>query len=317
MIGISLQGQLGNQLFQYAAARVTAERLGCGLVVHRGRIGRRQLFRFVGTTRIRAEIGEVFPSVRQTRAGVALQLIAENAGQQIDGRIHRYLFPRNFAPRRMTIRGISIEIFDPELMMVRPGTWISGFFQSRLYFLGFENAIERWFRLPKDRQNDVDRLLETFPAPPENMVAVHVRRSDYLTQRGPLADPQLGWALPIQYYQKAITQLPEGVKFAVFSDDEAFARDSFSALDPWFSAAGDAATDLFLMASCRYMIIANSSFSWWAAWLNRIHNKVIIAPRYHVGWYVNTWYPGNIDVPTWNYVDPSQNAVVPRIRYAF
>jgi hypothetical protein len=138
------------------------------------------------------------------------------------------------------------------------------------------------------------------------MVAVHFRRSDYLTQRNALGHPHLGWALPIGYYREAFAQLPNGLRFAVFSDDPVFARNVISAADPWVSPGTDAETDLFLMASCRHMIIANSSFSWWAAWLNRSANKVVLAPKHHIGWFINTWCPGGIDVPTWKYIDVVQ-----------
>jgi hypothetical protein len=135
-------------------------------------------------------------------------------------------------------------------------------------------------------------------------VAIHIRRGDYLTQRDVFSHPETGWALPPRYYQQAIAQLPVGLKLAVFSDDIPYAKSLFAQFDPWLAHGNDPIVDLSLMESCRYMIIANSSFSWWAAWLNRRPDKVVIAPKYHVGWRTKTWYFRDIRVPGWIYVEP-------------
>jgi hypothetical protein len=142
------------------------------------------------------------------------------------------------------------------------------------------------------------------------MAAIHVRRTDYLThpecQMSPLGDPELGLTLPSAYYTKALSSLPSGLKFAIFSDDPGFASELFAHLDPWVSPGDSPARDMLLMSSCRFQVIANSSFSWWAAWLNRAQNKVIIAPRFHMGWRIRTWYPGDTEVDGWQYVDVDQ-----------
>jgi hypothetical protein len=57
------------------------------------------------------------------------------------------------------------------------------------------------------------------------------------------------------------------------------------------------------MSLCRYMVIANSSFSWWAAWLNVHPEKLVVAPKYHLGWRIGRWFPGDIAVDEWNYID--------------
>jgi hypothetical protein len=126
--------------------------------------------------------------------------------------------------------------------------------------------------------------IKTFPVNPDTMVAIHVRRGDYLAQRDVFSHREIGWALLPSYYQRALAQLPEGLRLAVFSDDVPYARSLLADLNPWLSEGNDHISDLFLMASCRYMIIANSSFSRWAEWLNRSPDKVVITPKYYVGW---------------------------------
>lgn len=57
------------------------------------------------------------------------------------------------------------------------------------------------------------------------------------------------------------------------------------------------------MGSCRFMVTANSSFSWWAAYLNKTANPVILAPKFHLGWRKKVWFQGDIEVPGWTYVE--------------
>jgi len=311
VIGIEFQGRFGNQLFQYAAARIAAERLGCGLVVHQRRVGRRRLLSLLGTNRVAAEIGDKFPLVTQSRGGIVLQTMRETMPAPAYQRLKDRLFPKKFEPRCVVVCGVpGVEIFDRDFESVTRGTWLSGYFQSSRYFSGYEADIQKWFSLSKSAEEEVDRLVRTFPAPRERMVAIHIRRTDYLTQRDCISHPTLGWALPLDYYRNALKALPSGLRHAVFSDDPQFAAGAFSSVDPWISVGSDPVTDLFLMSRCRYMIIANSSLSWWAAWLNSDLEKVVIAPRYHVGWYVGIWYPSGSDVPSWNYITVSRPPIL-------
>jgi Glycosyl transferase family 11 len=114
----------------------------------------------------------------------------------------------------------------------------------------------------------------------ENSVAVHIRRADYtLAVEGNVA-------LPMTYYSSAIAQLTQSLQnpaFFIFSDDIDFARQNVRAdLSAVFVDHNDSSAaheDLRLMSACRHHIIANSSFSWWGAWLGSAADKIVIAPR--------------------------------------
>jgi Glycosyl transferase family 11 len=113
-----------------------------------------------------------------------------------------------------------------------------------------------------------------------NSVSLHIRRGDYTL------DAEGNVALPIDYYSRAIADLKSSLRdptFFVFSDDIEFARRSLRAeLSSVFVDHNDsfsAHEDLRLMSSCRHHIIANSTFSWWAAWLGTDATKIVIAPR--------------------------------------
>lgn len=132
-----------------------------------------------------------------------------------------------------------------------------------------------------------------------NSISVHIRRGDYLT------NPYFK-VIPKEYYLKAmkyfINQVQDPI-FYFFSDDIAWVKKEFSNFsnvkfiesnsfsDTVWSSARDI-EDLMLLRSCKHQIIANSSFSWWGAWLNENPNKIVIAPKY---WYNNIKAQHRID----------------------
>lgn len=302
MIGIHLLGGLGNQMFQYAAARVAAERLGAPLMVH-GEAGVRVTAEAFDQGRIAAEIGEVFPAAVQSRTGVMLQAWREASGKAAYDAVLRELFPHHFTPRELSMPNVRFfETYDERFWTLAPGALLSGFFQSERYLTGAEARVRQWYQPAPAIAERVDQLARTFPVDPAGMACIHVRRGDYLGERDGLAHPTLGRAVPLEYYERALAALPPGLKFAVFSDDPDFTREHFRALDPWISPGESGAVDMLLMARCRYMVTANSSLSWWAGWLNPRADKVVIAPKYHIGVHVGRWYPAGIETAGWTYL---------------
>lgn len=153
-----------------------------------------------------------------------------------------------------------------------------GFFQSAKYF---DESTERLFlpteklmRLVRDAGKDV--IHRTCP------VAIHVRRGDYVQKPG--YHPTQG----IDYYMRAMEQMRKWVgscTFLVFSDDLEWCYENFEKNIQIVQKSKDI-VDMFLMAQCRHHIIANSSFSWWGAWLRRLfHNgdHIVIAPHNWAG----------------------------------
>ena len=289
-------------MFQYAAARAAAERLGCGLFV-RGPEPRRMAKRLWQSARsgkqVQSEVGSIFPNVTQSAAGMAIQIGGE--------KLRRMVFPHTFTPRVVAGKNETrIEVFDPAYFRITPHTWLSGFFQSEMYFADMKSDVRSWFDISNGDKKRVMGIVEHWPAPLDRMCGIHVRRTDYLQLQGPSSHPELGWALPMTYYERALLLLPSGLSFAVFSDDIEFARDYFHPLRPWLSQGSTVIQELALMSACKFQVIANSSFSWWAAWLNRMPDKLVIAPKFHLGWYIGEWLPGGVNVDGWSYVDVSK-----------
>lgn len=144
-----------------------------------------------------------------------------------------------------------------------------GYFQSEKYFLHCKDSILHYFSfIDSLYDNSIDIYKET--------CSLHIRRGDYLK----VSDyhPFVG----IDYYNKSMNYMRKiGVtKFYIFSDDIEWCMDNFSEFnDVEYIKGNSDIKDMCLMSSCKNNIIANSSFSWWGAWLNKNKNKTVISPK--------------------------------------
>lgn len=142
---------------------------------------------------------------------------------------------------------------------------LSGYFQSYKYFEAYDDLIRYFFEF-------------TYPCPfQHNTTSIHVRRTDYLQYSEYHNDLSI-----TNYYEKAINML-NSKKYLVFSDDIHFCKTKFVGPQFHFIENGTPESDMSLMASCENNILANSSFSWWAAYLNKNPHKQVIAPSQWFG----------------------------------
>lgn len=276
MIIVKLAGGLGNQMFQYAAARRLALANGDDLKLDTG------WFRNAAAadTPRTYELG-VFnlPQVFAARAE-ARRL----RGMDISGfpRVaKRFLAWAGYHGGRNYFREKHFR-FDPEVMTLRGDVYLDGYWQSERYFSDVAETIKGDFSIatPPDEANM--RLLDEIQgchAP----VAMHVRRGDYVANKNAAA---VHGVAPLSYYAAAMTALAKRVaapRFFVFSDDPDWTRKNLiSDMPMTFVTHNDPIKgyeDLRLMSACSHHIIANSSFSWWGAWLCPNHDKVVIAPQ--------------------------------------
>lgn len=189
----------------------------------------------------------------------------------------------SFVPElKEPIYGEPVFQFDPGVYTAVNGSSFVGHWQTEKYF--DKNLVRKIFAPPNHFSPEtmaVAREIVKY----ENSAFVHVRRTDYLV--GP--NPEFHGNLGSGYYAEAAIRLPEGTHFFVFSDDPDYCRQHFNteqATVVGHNKAGDSDgpgtehEDLFLMAMCRHAIIANSSFSWWGAWLGDTQrDRIVIAPK--------------------------------------
>lgn len=162
---------------------------------------------------------------------------------------------------------------------IKGNYYIKGWFQSERYFKDIRNVLLKEFT-PKKRINISKEIREALDNP--QSVSVHIRRSDYVKIRN---------TVNLLYYQMAIQyirQLYQNPIFLVFSDDLDWVKDNIPMTGEVIYVNEDKKMqdyeELLVMSKCRSNIIANSTFSWWAAWLNQNKEKCVIAPK--------KWFPG-------------------------
>jgi hypothetical protein len=156
---------------------------------------------------------------------------------------------------------------------------LSGYFQSWRYF--------------DDCKDYIREVLS--PTPAEDMkdyCCVHVRRGDYLNY------PKHHPTQTMQYYMSAAEKIPTK-KFMVFSDDVEWCKNNFKGNKFTINEASSTASDFRKMVSCSNFIIANSSFSWWAAWLSKNESKIVVAPNNWFGPAYSTWSTKDLTPPEW------------------
>lgn len=152
---------------------------------------------------------------------------------------------------------------------------ISGYFQSEKYFKKHKRQVINIFS-PSEaiKKYLYDKYGDIIDHP--NAVAIHYR--SYLKE-----DPNQDTypKLDISYYEKAISLFPEDSLFVVFTNDMAFCKSEFAALPQQmrYIENEDYIYDFYLMSLCKHNIICNSTFSWWAAYINRNPNKVVVTPQ--------------------------------------
>jgi hypothetical protein len=299
MIGISLRGQTGNQLFQYAAARFQAERTGRPLLINT-KIGRRRALSQLTTGKLKLLGTEFSTDIRQSVRGRLIQFTEEFSNFCP---FDKFKFDLIFKPFEVnTINSWKFETYDERIHSLNTNVLLEGYFQSAKYFNNDKDYISYIYGPNKSYLMQLRSLLLDYGIDIENSVAVHVRRGDYLRMREPYSNSDTGWALPIQYYRKALNILDKKIKPVFISTDYEFIRYAFGQ-QAICSPFTDASRDMMLMALCRYKVLSNSTFAWWGAYLGGIHDKLVIAPKYWMGWEHGRWMPEGIEVEGWRYID--------------
>lgn len=271
MIITQLHGGLGNQLFQYAAGRAIALRTGSPLKLDVSRLGRAyqrpfqlDVFDLDAAPAREAEIPfafrQPFWSARRRR------LMAHLPSPIMD------LLSRHPAVVRET--GFR---FDPSVARMTGDAYLVGFWQSYRYFEDVADAIREDLALSAADVGAEPSMTEEVHA--EGSVSLHVRRQDYVHH------PVMASLTPA-YYVQALTSVAAATEVRhvyVFSDDIDWARRELPAVFPTTFVSrlqsSSAESDFFLMSRCHHHVIANSSFSWWAAWLGADRCGVVVSPR--------------------------------------
>jgi len=269
MIIVKLIGGLGNQMFQYAAGRNLAIKNNTilkldisGFKDYKLRnydLGRFKILEDIATSEDLS--GVIFPS---------------------DGSIHKvrkYLKIKIADVQHIQFIKEQENDFQPEILTLGDSIYLDGYWQSEQYFSDIKDVIRKEFTVKgvPDPINEsyLGKIIDC------ESVSVHVRRGDYVSNP---TTAQVHGFLGLEYYQMALDIILEKIDephFFVFSDDPDWAERNLKPDAPIAYIKHNGAKnyeDLRLMSTCKHHIIANSSFSWWGAWLAPDENKTVIGP---------------------------------------
>ena len=265
MIIVRLRGGLGNQLFQYAAGKALAEH-------HRTELAL-DLYTYSKHPYRKFELSKFNIDAREATRSEVHQFTGNNPVVRYLNKLENYFrCPNVFAQPHYH--------FFEDFLSLPPDLYLSGYWQSEKYFSSVTSIIAKQLT-PKEPLDAINSSLQN-KIQSQNSVSLHVRRGDYASAT---TYSSFFGLLPKEYYEKAIAKMSHEVDnpiFYFFSDDPEWFRKTFAGLNGEFidhNRSEDGYKDLLLMSSCRHNIIANSTFSWWGAWLNSHENKKVIAPH--------------------------------------
>lgn len=264
MLIIKFSGGLGNQMFQYALLQK---------LKHLDNTMKVDLGSYASSEERNFELNFFHPKLMEANS----QEIAELADEKKDlfSRIRRKLFGK----KATYYKECDEVAFEPKVLELKHA-YLEGYWQSEKYFKDIRQQIVESFRFPEIQNDENNNIL--YHIRNSLSVSVHIRRGDYLD-----ASPfyRYGNICTEEYYLDAMEYmeklLGKEIQYFVFSDDMDWVKKRLtiknSVYVDWNHGA-DSIYDMFLMSQCKHNIIANSSFSWWGAWLNDYNDKIVAAP---------------------------------------
>ncbi len=278
MIYVRLKGGVGNQLFQYAAGYALAKRTGQSLCFDTSFFASQTLRK----PKLMNFNLDAFNTINENSLCSKIQFLKKKTV----GRACKVLFAnpsfnvKGFGTYLMESRNT---FFDDVLQQDCKNVYLDGYFQSEKYFYEYSDDIHRQFSLISVAPEAYNTILKEIVCC--NSVAVHVRRGDFVTKHAFSPRLKIRYVLDDSYYMRALAymqQLLQAPIFYWFSDDLTWVQQNFGQADNYrFISLNCENADLYelsLMSQCQHIIAANSTFSWWAAWLNQQQSAVKIVP---------------------------------------
>ena len=285
MVGIKLEGRLGNQMFEYAfiisvsknkGQQYFLEKEGAPIEIYKYFKLRKNLFYYIDILFFNSEKFGLF--------------FCHYLRGSFYGLIKKIFIEKN-------IHVANTEDPSSVLEKITDKNFYVGHFQSYLYFKNNQQDVLCAFSLKKKIARDYQKRFQ-FPIQ-KKKVTIHIRRTDYTE----LAHMNLGdgdLTLPFSYYHRLIKKIHSDDCYYIFiSDDPAVIEQEFNYLPNKFISNDSAIVDFQHMLNADICIIANSTFSWWAAYLNHTPDKIVYCPKYFLGFKVKHDYPANIYPPGW------------------
>lgn len=273
MIIVALYGGLGNQMFQYACGKAVSKKLQVELKLD------------ISLLKDPNPTSDLYPNNYELdvfNIPEQIATIKEVRKYVPNLRDASFLLKKLYKFRRaLTNRVLFNETtkfcFNNKVTSIKDNTYLYGYFQTEKYFENIRKELINTFSIPVDIDPSNQSLINEIKQ--NNSISIHVRRGDYLGSKHELLDS-------LNYYSKAIEIIKTKVEkpvFYIFSDDISWVEENFEQLEiNKFLVRNNTQKsylDMLIMSQCKHNICANSTFSWWAAWLNTNPEKIVISPK--------------------------------------
>lgn len=274
MIIVKLHGGLGNQMFQYAVGRKLS-------LLNKTELKLDLSFLLDRTPRPNFTYRDYNLNIFNLNIEFATQKEIKPFISYLDSRIKRKIYTYLFLGRNNKYIDEKQFTCDPDILKLTGNLYLDGYWQTEKYFSDIKNILCNDFtiKIPQDKKNqEMTKIIKN-----TNSVSLHIRRGDYIENKQIY---NVHGICDLDYYYNCINLFLKKLKnphFFIFSDDHQWAKENLKLDCPMiFIDHNDASKnyeDLRLMSQCRHNIIANSTFSWWGAWLNQNHHKIVYAPQ--------------------------------------
>ncbi len=273
MIVVKLIGGLGNQMFQYATGLALSQ------------LKRTDLYIDISELDKELDGGRIAHKLELDAFNIQLKIAPNDEvlrlkklGEKKTTRVMHRFFPFLFSTIHAAESGLK---FHSQFVHYPSNTYLNGYWQNQKYFSSIKAELYQQFTPKLSPTEGVLEFIQKINS--SNSISIHVRRGDYLL-------PEISnyhGNCDLRYYKESMSFISKEVSnplFFVFSNDLDWCKQNLPADFNlvFVQHDGENFWDLLLMSYCKHNIIANSSFSWWSAWLNKNANKIVVAPEY---WY--------------------------------
>jgi hypothetical protein len=273
MIGILLNGRLGNQMFEYAVALNYARKYNTSFFVHQ------KLWDYPFFLTKYFQLPSYSRYINSIRT-----------------RLYNAVLNKKF---KYIDLNAALEKAENIIPLIQNNTYLDGYFQSEYFFAENKYKIIKEFSIKKDIKEEFDlKYNELFLN--NKVISVHIRRTDYVEFGGEVFGGK-NLTLPVKFYFNCLEKIsnPDNYKILFVSDDIEYAKQIFGVKPNYLFEQNNEITDFQLLMNADINIIANSSFSWWAAYLNPKPGKIVYAPEYWLGFKVNKELPPDTIPKDW------------------
>lgn len=267
MIVTKINGGLGNQMFQYAIAKAVAKK-------------RNDKFKLDISIYPQQTLRQYELNYFNINENIATnEEIIKTAGNENTWfKIKRKLKLNPKRPQSY-FREKEIAIFDNSVFNYEKDIYLDGYWQNEEYFKDIKVELLKDFTLKNDISQEAKKYLNDIKN--TNAISLHIRRGDYIQNTH---TSNIHGVCNLEYYKKAIDYIYKYIQnptFYIFSDDIAWCKKNFNFLQNkvFVDNTKNAFDDLTLMINCNHNVIANSTFSWWGAWLNSKQDQIVVAPK--------------------------------------